>query len=98
MTAAELGTTITCQQVVEVITDYLEGVIDPGLRTEFEAHLELCPGCEGYLAQMRTTIRALGHVPVETLAPDAQSELLTAFGDLFPAAAVTDRAQQGLIP
>ena len=85
MTANELSMTITCQQVVEVITDYLEGVIDPELRAQFEAHLELCPGCAEYLAQMRLSIRALGHVPVETVAPDTRSELLTAFRDLFPA-------------
>lgn len=77
--------TITCLQVVEVITDYLEGALDPELRSEFEAHLALCPGCDEYLAQMRQTIRALGHVPVETLPSDAQSELVTTFRDLFPA-------------
>jgi anti-sigma factor RsiW len=85
MTANDLGMTITCQQVVEVITDYLEDVIDPNLRREFEAHLALCPGCDEYLTQMRMTITALGHVPVETLSPEAQSELLTVFRDLFPA-------------
>ena len=77
--------TITCLQVVEVITDYLEEALDPDLRSEFEAHLALCPGCDEYLAQMRQTIRALGHVPVETLPCDAQSELVTTFRDLFPA-------------
>ena len=85
MTANEPGMTITCEQVVEVISDYLEDALDPGLRAEFEAHLALCPGCDEYLAQMRLTIRALGHVPMETLPPDAQSELVTTFRDLFPA-------------
>lgn len=83
MTAPELGMTITCQEVVDVITDYLEGAMEPGLREEFEAHLALCPGCAQYLAQMRTTIKALGHVPAETLPADAQSELLDTFRDLF---------------
>jgi anti-sigma factor RsiW len=85
MSAKVPGMTITCQQVVEVITDYLEDDVDPDLRTEFEAHLALCPGCAEYLAQMRLTIDALGHVPVETLSPEAQSELLSAFRQMFPA-------------
>ena len=84
MTARERGLTITCQQVVDVITDYLEGAMEPDLREEFDAHLALCPGCAEYLTQMRTTIQAVGHVPAETLPAHAQSELLDAFRDLFP--------------
>jgi len=84
MTTREPGMTITCQQVVEVITDYLEGVMAPELREEFEAHLAQCPGCTDYLTQIRSTIQTLGHVPVETLPADAQSELLTTFRALFP--------------
>ena len=87
MTTREPGMTITCQQVVEVITDYLEDVMDSDLRIEFESHMALCPGCVEYLAQMRMTIQAVGRVPVETLSADAQSELLTAFRDLHPAQA-----------
>ena len=84
MTAPQPGTTITCQQVVDVITDYLEGAMEPGPREEFEAHLALCAGCAEYLTQMRTTIQAVGHVPGETPPAHAQSELLDAFRDLFP--------------
>ena len=82
--ANEPGMTITCQQVVEVITDYLEDVMDPDLRSEFESHLALCPGCAEYLAQMRQTIHTLGYVPVTSLSPQAQAELLKAFRDLHP--------------
>jgi len=85
MSANEPGMTITCQQVVELITDYLDDAIDPDLRHELEAHLALCPGCDEYLNQMRMTIQALGHVPVESLSTEAQSQLLAAFRDLFPA-------------
>ncbi len=84
MTARQQGMTITCQEVVDAITDYLEGAMNPDLRAEFEAHLALCPGCAEYLAQMRTTIQAIGHVPVETLPAHAQSELLDTFRELFP--------------
>ena len=74
---AEPGMTISCQEVVELVSDYLEGRVDDAARVEIEAHLELCPGCDEYLRQMRTTIRTLGYVPLDTL-PDAAKEELTA--------------------
>ena len=73
------GLTITCQELVELVTDYLEGQLDGATRAEVDAHLALCPGCDVYLAQMRTTMDQLGHVPVESLSEQAQSELLSAF-------------------
>ena len=73
------GTTISCQQVVELVTDYLEGELDEATRTEMEAHLALCPGCDAYLTQMRATIDKLGHVPVGTLSEQAQDDLMNAF-------------------
>ena len=71
---------VRCQQVVELVTDYLEGVLDPADVAEIEAHLDLCEGCAAYLEQMRTTIRMLGRVPVETLSPAAREALLRTFG------------------
>ena len=79
MTEAAPGTTITCQQVVEIVTDYLEGALDDATRAELEGHLALCPHCATYLDQMRQTIDELGHVPVETLSEQAQSDLVAAF-------------------
>ena len=73
------GLTITCTEIVEVVTDYLEGEVDEALRTEIEAHLALCPGCDHYLEQMRETIRVMGRVPVDTLSDDARDELMAAF-------------------
>ena len=73
------GMTISCQEVVEIVTDYLEGDLDDPTRVELEAHLALCPGCETYLEQMRATIDRLGHVPVETLSDQAQADLMAAF-------------------
>jgi anti-sigma factor RsiW len=73
------GMTISCQEVVEIVTDYLEGQLDESTRTELEAHLALCPGCGLYLEQMRATIDELGHVPVESLSEQAQSDLMSAF-------------------
>jgi anti-sigma factor RsiW len=73
------GMTISCQEVVELVTDYLEGDLDEATRTELEAHLALCPGCDAYLRQMRVTIDELGHVPVDSLSEQAQGDLVTAF-------------------
>ena len=48
---------MTCQQLVELVTDYFEGALAPAERDRFDAHLKVCPGCEYYLEQMRTTMR-----------------------------------------
>jgi anti-sigma factor RsiW len=48
---------MTCQQLVELVTDYFEDALTPEERTRFDAHLAVCPGCETYLEQMRTTMR-----------------------------------------
>jgi anti-sigma factor RsiW len=70
---------ITCQELTEVLTDYLEGVMPLRERAGFEAHLAICEGCVNYVTQMRQTIasvRELHAVDVEATAPD---DLLTAF-------------------
>ena len=51
---------LVCQQVVELVTDYLEGALSPAEHRRFEAHLAGCPHCTEYLAQMRETIRLAG--------------------------------------
>jgi anti-sigma factor RsiW len=78
-TNPEPGLSITCQEVVELVTDYLEGALDPAQTAEIEAHLGLCAGCARYLEQMQATIRVLGRVPVETLSDEARDDLLRAF-------------------
>lgn len=70
---------LSCQELVELVTDYLEDALDAATRARFEHHLGLCPGCEVYLRQMEETAARLGTVPVESLSPDAQSTLLEAF-------------------
>jgi anti-sigma factor RsiW len=66
---------------VELVTDYLEGALPQAELTRVEAHLAICEGCQAYLDQMRVTIRALGHLPPESLSEDAQRTLLAAFRD-----------------
>jgi anti-sigma factor RsiW len=76
------GLMVNCQEMVDLVTDYLEGKLDPQMTAEVEAHLELCDGCDIYVEQMRTIIRTLGTVPVATLSETAQTELVRAFRDL----------------
>jgi len=70
---------ITCQQLVELVTDYLEDALEPDARARFELHLRACPGCVDYLDQMRLTIQATGRLREESLAPDVRDTLLQAF-------------------
>jgi anti-sigma factor RsiW len=72
---------LTCQEFVELVTDYLEGALDDTTRVRFEHHLGLCHGCEVYLRQMEETASRLGAIPAESLSADAQSTLLDAFRD-----------------
>jgi len=68
-----------CQELVEVITDYLEDRLSPADRQRFEDHLAACDACRLYLAQFRETIRTLGRLPEESLSADARRTLLHAF-------------------
>jgi anti-sigma factor RsiW len=66
---------LACQQVVELVTDYLEGALSPADRRRLEAHLADCPHCTEYLAQIRETIRLTGRVEPEDLTPQMRTEL-----------------------
>ena len=70
---------LPCQELVELVTDYLEGRLPEPERARFEAHLVLCEGCRTYLEQMRQTVRALGHLAEESIEPAAKQRLLAAF-------------------
>ena len=70
---------MVCREIVEAVTDYLEGTMSGRDRARFEAHLEGCPHCRAYLAQMRTTLEVLGRVEPEDLAPEVQDELVALF-------------------
>ena len=72
---------MTCAQLVELITEYLEGSLPAADRVRFEEHLDECPYCVSYLDQMRATIATLGELREESIAPDVRDELLAAFRD-----------------
>jgi anti-sigma factor RsiW len=70
---------LTCQQVVELVTEYLDGVMEPARRARFEAHLDGCDGCTAYLEQFRTTIAVVGRLEAGDVPAPVMSELLAAF-------------------
>jgi anti-sigma factor RsiW len=70
---------LSCKELVELITNYLEGALSAPDRQRFEEHLSVCPGCREYLAQMRQTIRAVGRLSEESLPPKAREQLLDVF-------------------
>ena len=70
---------MACRELVEVVTDYLDGTLSDDDRRRFEAHLEECPYCAEYVEQMRQTAGALGGLDGEGLSPEARAELLAAF-------------------
>jgi anti-sigma factor RsiW len=70
---------LTCQQMVELVTEYLDGVMEPGRRARFEEHLAGCDGCTTYLAQYRTTVALVGRLDVNDVPAPVMAELLGAF-------------------
>jgi anti-sigma factor RsiW len=70
---------LVCQEMVELITDYLEGSLPRSQRRRFEAHLAGCENCSEYLTQMRATIAATGQLSADDLTPEMREE----FGRLF---------------
>ncbi|EUA20252.1 MULTISPECIES: anti-sigma factor family protein [Mycobacterium] len=71
--------TMDCNELVELVTEYLEHALDPAVRARFEAHLSECDGCENYVEQFRTTIQTLGRVTADRLDPDFRQRLLDTF-------------------
>ena len=73
---------LDCNEVVELVTDYLDGSLDAEALAAFEAHLAECDGCDTYLDQIRQTIAVAGSVTAETLPEQTQAGLLKAFRTL----------------
>lgn len=68
-----------CNELVEIVTAYLEGAMSSSELVRFEGHIAACKGCRNYLEQMRHTIRAVGTLTEETIAPEARNTLLILF-------------------
>ena len=70
---------LSCWEIVELVTDYLEGTMDPDLRAAFDAHLAGCDGCTHYLEQIEATIRLAGTIEPDELSPGFKADLVEAF-------------------
>lgn len=72
---------MTCKELVELVTDYLEGTLPDEVRIRMERHLSGCDGCTKYIEQMRQTIRLTGQVREETPTSQQLDDLLQLFRD-----------------
>jgi anti-sigma factor RsiW len=70
---------MSCKELVELVTEYLEGTLPETEKMRFEAHLMTCQGCTNYLAQMRKTLQVVGKLSEEDLSEEAKTELLSVF-------------------
>jgi anti-sigma factor RsiW len=72
---------MSCRDLVELVTEYLEGTLPAADRGRFEEHLGMCPPCQTYLDQMRQTLRAVGRLPRDAVSDDAKDAFLHVFRD-----------------
>jgi anti-sigma factor RsiW len=70
---------LACKELVEIITDYLEGTLPERDRARFDAHILTCPPCREYVAEMRTTLQLTGRLTVDSISWSARDELLRAY-------------------
>jgi len=70
---------LTCKELTELITDYLEERLSQTDRVRFEQHLSVCTGCTAYVDQMRVTIKAMGSKPPLKIPSSIEKSLLEAF-------------------
>jgi hypothetical protein len=72
-------TELTCREMVELVSDYLDEALADDDRARFEQHLVLCDGCTAYLDQMRRTVALVGRLRDHVLHPPSRDRLLEAF-------------------
>jgi anti-sigma factor RsiW len=70
---------LTCREFVEILTDYLDGALEPAERADVERHLVICRGCSNYTEQMRSTIGLLSRFAGEPPQAGAPAPLLAMF-------------------
>ena len=75
---------LTCKELTELVTDYLEGRMSFMERLKIQMHLGMCIRCRTYLRQMKMTIRTLGKLPREAMPADVRDELLVRFRNMRP--------------
>lgn len=72
---------LSCAEFVELVTDYLEGALDPETEGRFVLHATACPGCETYLDQFRDIIAVSGRLRTDDIDADTRDRLLAQFRD-----------------
>lgn len=72
---------LTCKELTEIVTDYLEGKLPFGKRLAFQMHVGMCRHCRAYLRQMKLAIRTSAALPVPPPPPEVREELLRRFRD-----------------
>ncbi|MGI8783699.1 MAG: anti-sigma factor family protein [Acidobacteriota bacterium] len=75
---------LTCKEVTELVTDYLEGRMSFMRRVNFHLHIGMCDHCRAYLRQMRLTVKTLGRLPDESIPSGVRDELLVRFRNMRP--------------
>ena len=70
---------MTCRDLVDSVTDYLDGMLPSAQHAQLEQHLVLCLGCRHHLSQVHGTLRVLHALPVEDLRPEAVGALVETF-------------------
>ena len=75
----KLARDLTCSELVELVTEYLEGGLEADVRERFEEHIGFCDWCQTYLDQMRQTMAGVGRLAEDDLPPELQARLLEAF-------------------
>jgi len=78
---AERGLHVTCSEVVELVTEYLERALPAEEATRFEEHLNFCDGCIVYVEQIRATVGTVGRLHEDDVPPHAKEQLMAAFRD-----------------
>jgi anti-sigma factor RsiW len=75
----QMANEMSCRELVELVTEYLEGTLPASERARFDAHLKGCDGCRNYIDELRTAIRMVGRLTEESLSPGAEAALLATF-------------------
>ena len=70
---------LTCKEVVELVSDYLEHALLPEVQKQVEKHVGECPGCTIYLEQIQKTIVMLRGLAEESVFPETKQQLLEVF-------------------
>lgn len=81
MTLAPDPRPLSCPEMLELLTAYLDGALAVQDEVSFDAHLGLCRGCRTYLDQFRETVRATGTLAECDVPAPVMDDLLAAFSD-----------------